>query len=132
MFLARDMSKDIKAVEDKAVEDGAVRALLKIKEAEDQAAVLVREAGEAEGPRLIQAAHEESRKVRDDLLERARGEAEALTRTLIDEARRDAEEVRKRTGEEIARIRAEAGPLMDRAVEEAERRLAAVLDGGSV
>jgi vacuolar-type H+-ATPase subunit H len=126
------MSKDIKAVEDKAVEDGAVRALLKIKEAEDQAAVLVREAGEAEGPRLIQAAHEESRKVRDDLLERARGEAEALTRTLIDEARRDAEEVRKRTGEEIARIRAEAGPLMDRAVEEAERRLAAVLDGGSV
>jgi vacuolar-type H+-ATPase subunit H len=126
------MSKDIKAVEDKAVEDGAVRALLKIKEAEDQAAVLVREAREAEGPRLIQAAHEESRKVRDDLLERARGEAEALTRTLIDEARRDAEEVRKRTGEEIARIRAEAGPLMDRAVEEAERRLAAVLDGGSV
>jgi vacuolar-type H+-ATPase subunit H len=121
------MSKDIKAVE-----DGAVRALLKIREAEDQAAALVREARETEGPRLIQAAHEESRKVRDDLLERARGEAEASTRTLIDEARRDAEEVRKRTGEEIARIRVEAGPLMDRAVEEAERRLAAVLDGGSV
>jgi vacuolar-type H+-ATPase subunit H len=127
LFLERIMSKDIKAVE-----DGAVRALLKIREAEDQAAALVREARETEGPRLIQAAHEESRKVRDDLLERARGEAEASTRTLIDEARRDAEEVRKRTGEEIARIRAEAGPLMDRAVEEAERRLAAVLDGGSV
>jgi vacuolar-type H+-ATPase subunit H len=121
------MSEDIKAVE-----DGAVRALLRIKEAEDQAAALVREARETEGPRLVQAAHEESRKVRDDLLERARGEAEALTRTLIDEARRDAEEVRKRTGEGIARMRAEAGPLMDRAVEEAERRLAAVLDGGSV
>ena len=127
MFLTRIMSKDIKAVE-----DGAVRALLKIREAEDQAAALVREARETEGPRLIQAAHEESRKVRDDLLERARGEAETSTRTLIDEARRDAEEVRKRTGEEIARIRVEAGPLMDRAVEEAERRLAAVLDGGSV
>ena len=127
MFLARNMSEDIKAVE-----DGAVRALLKIKEAEDQAAALVREARETEGPRLVQAAHEESRKVRDDLLERTRGEAEALTRTLIEEARRDAEEVRKRTGEEIARMRAQAGPLMDRALEEAERRLAAVLDGGSV
>ena len=127
MFLARNMSEDIKAVE-----DGAVRALLKIKEAEDQAAALVREARETEGPRLVQAAHEESRKVRDDLLERTRGEAEALTRTLIEEARRDAEGVRKRTGEEIARMRTEAGPLMERAVEEAERRLAAVLDGGSV
>jgi vacuolar-type H+-ATPase subunit H len=121
------MSEDIKAVE-----DGAVRALLKIKEAEDQAAALVREARETEGPRLVQAAHEEARKVRDDLLERTRGEAEALTRTLIEEARRDAEKVRKRTGEEIARMRAQAGPLMDRALEEAERRLAAVLDGGSV
>ena len=116
----------------KVVEDGAVRALLKIKEAEDRAAALVREARETEGPRLVQAAHEGSRKVRDNLLDRARGEAEALTRTLIEEARRDAEEVRKRTGEEIARMRAQAGPLMDRAVEEAERRLAAVLDGGSV
>ena len=127
MFLARNMSEDIKAVE-----EGAVRALLKIKEAEDQAAALVREARETEGPRLVQAAHEESRKVRDDLLERTRGEAEALTLTLIEEARRDAEEVRKRTGEEIARMRAQAGPMMDRALEEAERRLAAVLDGGSV
>jgi len=118
--------------DNKAVEDGAARALLKIKEAEDRAAVMVREAKETEGPRLVQAAHEESRKVRDDLLERARGDAEVLTRTLIEEALRDAEEVRKRTGEEIARIRAQAAPLMDRAVEEAERRLAAVLDGGSV
>jgi vacuolar-type H+-ATPase subunit H len=118
--------------DNKAVEDGAARALLKIKEAEDQAAAMVREAKETEGPRLVQAAHEESRKVRDDLLERARGEAEDLTRTLIEKARRDAEGVRKRTGEEIARMRVQAGPLMDRAVEEAERRLAAVLDGGSV
>lgn len=116
----------------KAVEDGAARALLKIREAEDRAAACVREARETGGPRLIQAAHEESRKLRDELLERARGEAEALTRKLIEEARRDAEGVRKRTGEEIARIRIQAGPLMDRAVEEAERRLAAVLDGGSV
>ncbi len=121
------MSEDIKAVE-----SGAVGALLKIKEAEDQAAALVREAREIEGPRLIQAAQEESRKVRDDLLEKARREAESLTQTLIDKARRDADEVRKRTDEEIARMRAEAGPLMDRAVAEAERRLAAVLDGGSV
>jgi len=127
LFITRKMREDIKSVE-----DGAVRALLKIKETEDQAAALVREAREIEGPRLVQDAHEESRKIRDDLLERARREAEALTQTLIDEARRDAEEVRKRTGEEIARIRAEAGPLMDRAVKEAERRLAAVLDGGSV
>jgi len=89
LFLARNMSEDIKAVE-----DGAVRALLKIKEAEDQAAALVREARETEGPRLVQAAHEESRKVRDDLLERTRGEAEALTRTLIEEARRDRVEIR--------------------------------------
>jgi vacuolar-type H+-ATPase subunit H len=118
--------------DNKAVEDGAARALQKIKEAEDQAAALVREAKETEGPRLVQAAHEESRKVRDDLLERARGEAEALTRTLIEKALRDAEGVRKRTGEEIARMRVQAGPLMDRAVEEAERRLAAVLAGGSV
>jgi len=118
--------------DNKAVEDGAARALLKIKEAEDQAAAMVREAKETEGPRLVQAAHEESRKVRDDLLERARGEAEDLTRTLIEKAQRDAEGVRKRTGEEIVRMRVHAGPLMDRAVEEAERRLAAVLAGGSV
>jgi vacuolar-type H+-ATPase subunit H len=126
-FRARTMSEDFKAAE-----EGAAQALLKIKEAEDRAAALVREARETEGPRLIQSAQEESRKVRDDFIDRARREAEALTRTLIEEARSDAEGVRKRTGEEIARMRAQAGPLMDRAVEEAVRRLAAVLDGGSV
>ena len=42
--------------DNKAVEDGAARALLKIKEVEDQAAAMVREAKETEGPRLVQAA----------------------------------------------------------------------------
>ncbi len=116
--------------EDKTAGD-AGKALQNIREAEDRAAAIVREARDDNAPRLIQAARDESAKIRDERLDKARGEAARATGETIDRARREAEEIRAGTELEKARIREQAAPLMDQAVQETGRKLAAILDGGS-
>ena len=103
-----------------------------IRKAEDEAAAIVRNAREKEGPLLVQSAQESARKSREDLLERARKDAEAMKRAAVSEAAKQAEGIRAETEREKARMREQAAPRLDAAVKEAERRLAAVLEGGSV
>ena len=110
----------------------AKAALDSIRKAEEEAAVIVRNAREKEGPLLVQSAQASARKSREDLLERARKDAEAMKRSAVSEAAKQAEGIRAETEREKARMREQAAPRMDAAVKEAERRLAAVLEGGSV
>ncbi len=110
----------------------AKAALDLIRKAEDEAAAIVRNAREKEGPLLVQSAQESARRSREDLLERARKDADALKRAAVSEAAKQAEGIRTETEREKARMREQAAPRLDAAVKEAERRLAAVLEGGSV
>jgi vacuolar-type H+-ATPase subunit H len=110
----------------------AIAALDRIRKAEGEAAAIVRDAREKEGPQLIQAAQESARKTRDELLERARKDAAALELSAVAEAVKQAEGIRAETEREKARMRDQAASRMAAAVEEAERRLAAVFEGGSV
>lgn len=110
----------------------AKAALDRIRMAEEEAAALVREAREKEGPLLVETAREAARKNREDLLERARKEADALKRSAVAEAVKQAEAIRTETEREKALMRDQAASRMAAAVAEAERRLAAVLEGGSV
>jgi vacuolar-type H+-ATPase subunit H len=110
----------------------AQAALDRIRKAEEEAAAIVRDAREKEGPSLIQAAQESARKARGELLEGARKDADALKRSAVAEAVKQAEGIRAETEREKVRIRDQAAPRMSAAAEEAERRLAAVLEGGSV
>jgi len=110
----------------------ATSALDSIRKAEDEAAAIVRDALDKEGPLLVLAAQESARRSREDLLEQARKDADALRRSAVAEAEKQAEGIRAETEREKARMREEAATRMAAAVEEAERRLAAVLEGGSV
>lgn len=110
----------------------AKTALENIRKAEAEAAAIVRDAREKEGPGLIRAAQEDARKTRDELLERARKDADALKSSAVAEAVKQAEGIRAETEREKARMRDQAAPRMAAAAEEAERRLAAILGGGSV
>jgi vacuolar-type H+-ATPase subunit H len=110
----------------------AKAALDGIRKAEEEAAAIVRDAREKEGPQLLQAAREAARILREGLLEQARKDADALKRSRLSEAVREAEGIREDTEREKARMRDQAVPRMASAAEEAERRLAAVLEGGSV
>ena len=107
-------------------------ALDGIRKAEEEAAAIVRDAREKEGPRLVAAAQEASRKAGEELLERTRKDAEARKRSAVAEAGKQAEAIRTETEREKARMREQAASRMAAAVKEAERRLAAVLEGGSV
>jgi vacuolar-type H+-ATPase subunit H len=107
-------------------------ALERIRAAEDEAAAVVRNAREKDGPLLVQSALEAAAKARDELLERAREEAAALKRAALDEAARQADAIRADAENEKARMRERSGPRMAEAVRETERRLAALLEGGSV
>ena len=110
----------------------AQAALDMIRKAEQEAAAIVRDAREKEGPLLVQAAQESAGKAREELLERARKDAEAMKRAAVAEAAKQAEGIRAETEREKVRMREHAAPRMADAVKEAERRLAAVLEGGSV
>lgn len=107
-------------------------ALDDIRKAEEEAAAVVRDAREKEGPALVAAAQEAARKAREELLERTRKDAGALKRSAVVEAGKQAEAIRTETEREKARMREQAASRMAAAVKEAERRLAAVLEGGSV
>lgn len=107
-------------------------ALDDIRKAEEEAAAVVRDAREKQGPALVAAAQETSRKAREELLARTRKEAEALKSSAVAEAGKQAEAIRTETEREKARMREQAASRMAAAVKEAERRLAAVLEGGSV
>ncbi len=107
-------------------------ALDDIRKAEAEAAAIVRDAREKEGPLLVAAAQGAARKAREELLERNRKDAEALKRSAVAEAGKQAEAIRTETDREKIRMREQAAPRMAAAVKEAERRLAAVLEGGSV
>jgi vacuolar-type H+-ATPase subunit H len=110
----------------------AKAALDGIRKAEEEAAAIVRDAREKEGPQLLQAAQESARILREELLEQARKDADALKRSAVAEAVKQAEGIRAETEREKARMRDQVAPRMAAAAEEAERRLAAVLEGGSV
>lgn len=110
----------------------ATSALGRIREAEEEAAAIVRDALDKEGPLLVQAAQESARRSREELLEQASKDADALKRSAVAEAAKQAEEIRAETEREKARMREQAASRMAAAVKEAECRLAAVLEGGSV
>lgn len=107
-------------------------ALDGIRKAEEEAAAIVRDAREKEGPTLVATAQEVSRKAAEELLGRTRKDGEALKRSAVAEAGKQAEAIRTETEREKARMREQAASRMAAAVKEAERRLAAVLEGGSV
>jgi vacuolar-type H+-ATPase subunit H len=107
-------------------------ALDNIRKAEEEAAAIVWDAREKAGPLLVATARDAARKVREELLERTRKDAEALKRSAVAEAVKQAEAIRTETEREKARMREQAASRMAAAVEEAERCLAAVLEGGSV
>ena len=110
----------------------AVSALERIRKAEEEAAALVRTAREKAGPELLQEAQAAARAGRDAVLEKARKDAEELVRAAVADAMKEAGAIRAETGREKDRLRAQAAPRLEAAAEEAERRLAALLEGGSV
>ncbi len=110
----------------------AKAALEDIRKAEEEAAAIVRDAREKEGPLLVESARDAARKSREELLTQARSDADAMKRSAVAEAVKQAEAIRTETEREKARMREQAASRMAAAVEEAERRLAAVLKGGSV
>lgn len=110
----------------------ATSALDSIRKAEEEAAAIVRDALDKEGPLLVLAAQESARRSREGLLEQARKDADALKRSAVAEAAKQAEGIRAATEREKARLREQAASRMAAAVQEAERRLAAALEGGLV
>lgn len=110
--------------------DEAMSALDRIRRAEEEAAAIVRNAREKEGPLLVQAAQESARTSREEILERVRKDADTLKRSAIVEAAKQAEAIRAETARDKARMREGAASRMAAAVKEAERRLAALLEGG--
>ena len=92
-------------------------ALQKIKEAEDKARHLIRDAQERLAPRIIQEAQEEARKIRESCLARAKKDAEEKKDAIIGRASKEADRIREQAGEEASVLRQKARKAMPRVVE---------------
>lgn len=110
----------------------ALEALRKVKEAEERARTIIREAQEKVSVRILKDTSEEAEKIKQDHFARAKNAAEAKKKVVIDEALKEAEKTRSEAEAEAAAIRQKAAASMAEAVKKVTRRIKEFLEGGSV
>lgn len=84
---------------------GALEALDKIKEAEDQARKIINDAKEGMSLKIIQEAQNEARTIKEKSVKEARAKAQKIKAELIKRAEEDAAQIRMETRQETKILR---------------------------
>lgn len=109
----------------------ALDALRRVKEAEERARNIIREAQEKVSARILKDASEEAEKIKQAQFIRTKEAAEALNKAAVDEAIKEAEKIRAEAEREAAALRQKAAASMAEAVKKVTRRIKEILEGGS-
>jgi vacuolar-type H+-ATPase subunit H len=110
----------------------ALEALRKVKEAEERARAIIREAQEKISAQIIKDASEEAEKIKQAQFAQAKEAAEAKKKSVLDEAIKEAEKIRSEAEGEASALRQKAVAFMAEAVKKVTRRIKEFLEGGSV
>lgn len=109
---------------------GALSALQKIKETEEEAEKIIRNAREKDAQQNIQEAFTESKKIKEDILANARKQAEKVKSEIINKADDEAGEIRKQAGFEERELRETAEKNMPFAVKKTAEKIKSLLKEG--
>jgi vacuolar-type H+-ATPase subunit H len=104
-------------------ESEALEALQRIKEAEEEARRIIKDAQERAASNVIQDAYEEAKKIKESHLNQTKKRTLEKKNLLISEARREAEKIKKETAEEAQAISRKAEALIPRVVEEFAKKI---------
>jgi vacuolar-type H+-ATPase subunit H len=110
----------------------ALDALQRIKEAEEKARKIVQQAREKTAVEIIQEAHEEAEKIKDHHLIRARKKAEEKRNAIIQEAAKEADEIREEAEKEIISLTKKAKKAMSGAVSQITERIKHFIEKGEL
>ncbi|MFZ2054974.1 MAG: hypothetical protein WAU81_12375 [Candidatus Aminicenantales bacterium] len=110
----------------------ALEALDRVREAEDRAKAIVREAREKIATQIAKEAAEAAEKIKQKALAEARKEADARKKAILERAHQEAEAIRAEAEAELATLRRQAGAAFDKAVIKAALKIREFLGGGTV
>jgi vacuolar-type H+-ATPase subunit H len=111
---------------------GALEALEKIKEAEDQARKIIHEAKEEMSLKIIQEAQNEARTIKEKSIKEARAKAQKIRAELIKKAEEDAAQVRAETRRETEILRKKGSAAQAEAVKRVSGEMKKYLKGGII
>jgi vacuolar-type H+-ATPase subunit H len=110
----------------------ALEALGRVREAEERAKAVVREAQERTAAQIAKEAAEAAEAIKQKSLAEAQKEAAARKKATLDRAYREAEAIRAQTEADLATLRRQAGTAFEEAVKKAGRKIREFLGGESV
>ena len=112
------------------IKSSALEALEKIKEAEDQARIIIADAKEGVSPKIIQEAQNEARTIKEKSVKEARAKAQKIRAELIKKAEEDAAQVRVETQQETKILRKKGSDAQSDAVKRVSDEMKKYLKGG--
>lgn len=111
---------------------GALEALEKIKEAEEQARKIIADAKEGMSLKVIQEAQNEARTIKEKSAKEARVEAQKIREKLIKKAEKEAAQIREETGREAEILRKRGSETLAEAVKKVSDEMDKYLKGGAL
>jgi vacuolar-type H+-ATPase subunit H len=110
----------------------AREALGKVREAEERAKAIIREAQERTAVQIIKEAAAAAEKTKQQALARAREEAEAYKKGRVEKALKGADGIRAEAERELEDLRRRAGAAFDKAVQQVALKVKEILEKGLV
>ncbi|MEW5901789.1 MAG: hypothetical protein AB1715_10040 [Acidobacteriota bacterium] len=120
------------ATQKDTLKSGALEALSKVKDAEERARAIVREAQKQTVPQIIHEAAAAAEKLKQDSFGRAKRDAESRKQAIIAQALEEASGIRAQAEAELVLLRQRAAANLPGAVKRAAARIRELLGGGSV
>jgi vacuolar-type H+-ATPase subunit H len=107
----------------------ALEALDRVREAEEKAKTIIREAQEKTAVQIVQEAAVAAEEIKQNSLAQAKTEADVRKKDILERARQEAESIRAETEAELAALRHQAGSAFEEAVKKAGQRIREFLGG---
>ena len=111
--------------------NGALGSLQKIREAEKKARKLIDDTRRNKTSKIIQEAHDEAQKVKEDALTKTRKESGKKKKLIIEKAAAEADKIRQKADEEAEKLSKRVESLMPEAVKKVSGRIRQHLKGRS-
>ena len=126
------MEDEVTGMNGDAKKSPALEALDRVREAEERAKAIIREAREKTAVQIVEEAAEAAEEIKQRSLAEAKKEADDRKKAILERAHQEAEAIRAETEAELATLRRQAGAVLEEAVKKVGLKIRKFLGGGSV